>query len=68
MSVSLKSPLMVISVGSSEAAPVFVRVTVCVLLELPYIWLENVSEAGAAVAVVMASEAVHSGFAQMPRP
>lgn len=67
-SVSAKSPVTVTAVGTSAMLPVFVRVTVCVPLVLPYAWLAKLSEAGANVAVVSCVPAVHRGICQIPRP
>jgi hypothetical protein len=68
LSVSLKSPLIAIAVGVRATLPVFVRVTVCVLLAVPNTWLAKVSDAGLAVAVATLGPAVQSGVCHTPRP
>ena len=68
LSVSLKSPLMVIALAVRATLPVFVSVTVCALLAVPNTWLAKISDAGLAVAVVNPVLAVHNGACQMPRP
>ena len=68
LSVSLKSPLMVIVVGKSARLPVFSRDTGCVPLAVPNSWLAKDSTSGFAVAVVIAVPAVHSGVSHTPRP
>jgi len=64
----LKSPLEELKVGVRAMLPVFCKVTVCALLELPYAWLAKVNKAGVTVAVVLVTVAVKRFVAQMPRP
>ena len=66
--VMLKSPLAELKVGVRAMLPVFWRVTVCAVLELPYAWAAKVKELGVTVAVVLVAVAVKRGAAQMPRP
>jgi hypothetical protein len=68
LSVSLKSPLAETELVAIATVPVFLRVTVCVLLALPYAWLAKLRDAGVTVAIVTSSVAVHRGAIHMPRP
>ena len=69
LSVSVKSPLVVMEETVSAAEPEFVTVTVIAALAVPACWVANVRLVGESVIAGAAGEmAVSSGTCQMPRP